>query len=200
MPATVPRDELNLSIPVTALLKGVLYRDSNEIAWQHLLSLTGRVRDYVATIGLDVVIDENQGFAFLRSMPDEQLAERGINRLIPRHSLTRNATLMLALIRKKLLEFDATDSGTRLVLDIGQIRQMMTPFMPTADNEARTADKIDAALNSVVKLGFLRQLPKQDNQFEVRRVITAFVTADWLAEFDCEFTQHTQRSDVEAPQ
>lgn len=196
---TVPRDELNLSIPVTALLKGVLYRDTNELAWQHLLGLTNRVRDYVATIGLDVVIDDAQSFAFLRSMPEDALAERGINRLVPRHTLTRNVTLLLALVRKKLLEFDATDAGTRLVLDIAQIRQMMSPFMPTGDNEARTADKIDAAISSVVKLGFLRSLPKQDGQYEVRRVITAFVTADWLADFDRQFTRHADPAAAAQP-
>lgn len=103
-PAAVTHDQLNLSIPVTALLKGVIYRDTDEIAWTHLMGLTSRVCDYVSTIGLDVVVDDSQGFAYLRSRPEEELEDRDIPRLIPRHSLTRNATVLLVLLRKKLLE------------------------------------------------------------------------------------------------
>lgn len=190
MTRAVPQDQLNLSIPVTALLKGVLYRDANEIAWHHLQGLVSQVRDYVSTLGLDVVVDDNQGFAFLRSLPEEELAERGIGRLIPRHRLSKSTSLMLALLRKKLLEFDATGSGTRLVLDSQQIRQLMQPFMPTGDNETQAVDKIDATITKVVDLGFARRIPKQEGQFEVRRVISAFVTADWLADFDEIFSQY----------
>ena len=192
MTRPVPREQLNLSVPVTALLKGVLYRDANEIAWQHLQGLASKVSDYVSTLGLDVVVDENQGYAFLRSKPDEELVERGIGRLIPRHRLSKNTSLMLALLRKKLLEFDATDSGTRLVLDIQQIRQMMAPFMPAGENEAQVIDKVDGTLTKVVELGFARRIPKQDSHIEVRRVITAFVTADWLADFDEHFNQYAR--------
>lgn len=184
MTAPVSGAQLDLSVPVTALLKGVLYRDANEVAWHHLQGLRNQVSDYVSIMGLTVVIDESAGYAFLRSLPDEELADRSIGRLIPRHRLTRNVSLLLALLRKKLLEFDATDSGTRLILGIDQIRQMMQPFMPTGDNETRTIDKIDGAMTKVVELGFARRIPRQDGQYEVRRVITSFVTADWLAEFD----------------
>ncbi|MBQ7803051.1 DUF4194 domain-containing protein [Rhodococcus sp. (in: high G+C Gram-positive bacteria)] len=193
MTRTVPRDQLNLSIPVIALLKGVLYRDTNEIAWQHLQGLIAQVGDYVATIGLDVVVDVNEGYAFLRSLPDEELAELGISRLIPRHRLSKNTSVMLALLRKRLIEFDSTDStdsGSRLILGIEQIRRMMQPFMPTGDNEAQTTDKIDTILAKVVELGFVRRIPKQDDQFEVRRVISAFVSADWLADFDNDLIQY----------
>jgi len=192
MTRAVLRDQLNLSVAVTALLKGVLYRDANEVAWQHLQGLTSQVSDYVSTLGLNVVVDENQGYAFLRSLPDEELAERGIGRLIPRHRLSKNTSLMLALLRKKLLEFDATDAGTRLILGIEQIRQMMEPFMPAGENQAQTVDKIDSTLTKVIELGFARRIPRQEDQFEVRRVITSFVTADWLADFDENFTQHAQ--------
>ncbi|MFT3715654.1 MAG: DUF4194 domain-containing protein [Gordonia sp. (in: high G+C Gram-positive bacteria)] len=188
MTRAVPRDQLNLSIPVTTLLKGVLYRDANETAWLHLQGLSTQVGDYVSTLGLEVVVDENQGFAFLRSLPDEELEERGIARLVPRHRLSKNTSLMLALLRKKLLEFDASDAGTRLVLDIEQIRQLMQPFMPSGENQAQAVDRIDATLSKVVDLGFVRHVRKQEGQYEVRRVISAFVTADWLADFDENFT------------
>ena len=54
-------------------------------------------------------------------------------------------------------------------------------------NEARLIDQIDAHLGKVIELGFLRRLkvgPGQPTMVEVRRILKAFVDAQWLAEFD----------------
>ncbi len=97
---------------------------------------------------------------------------------------------MLALLRKKLAEFDATDGGFRLILSRDQIVDMMTMFMATSSNEARTVDMIDRTIGKVVELGFLRRLPKQDDQLEVRRVLKAFVDGQWLSDFDARLAEY----------
>ena len=59
MSASPPaRAELSLPLAVTQLMKGVVYRDTHEAAWRHLLQLQPQVRDYVAVMGLIVVVDE----------------------------------------------------------------------------------------------------------------------------------------------
>lgn len=58
--------EPDLSSAVITLMKGVVYRYTHERAWKHLLQLQPRVRDYVEVLGLQVVIDEAEGYAFLR--------------------------------------------------------------------------------------------------------------------------------------
>lgn len=66
-------EDADLSIAVTQLMKGVVYRDTHEVPWNHLTALQGQVRDFVAVMGLTVLIDEAEGYAFLRSRPtDEQ--------------------------------------------------------------------------------------------------------------------------------
>ncbi len=60
----------------------------------------------------------------------------------------------------------------------------MRLFLPQTGNEARLLDRMDAHLNKVVELGFLHRLRGQENQFEVRRILKAFVDAQWLAEFE----------------
>jgi hypothetical protein len=187
----VSRSELSLPLVVTHLMKGVVYRDSHEQVWQHLVQLVPRVSDYVATMGLTVVVDEAEGYAFLRSKPDDPDDDSPpIPRLIARHALSFHTSLMLALLRKKLAEFDATDDGFRLILSRDQIVDMMTMFMSTSSNEARTVDMIDRTIGKVVELGFLRRLPKQDDQLEVRRVLKAFVDGQWLSEFDARLADY----------
>lgn len=49
------------------LLRGVVYADTQPAAWNALLALPAQVRDYLSTIGLDVVIDEAEGMPFCRT-------------------------------------------------------------------------------------------------------------------------------------
>lgn len=187
----VSRNELSLPLVVTHLMKGVVYRDSHEQVWHHLVQLVPRVSDYVATMGLAVVVDEAEGYAFLRSKPDDPDDDSPpIPRLIARHALSFHTSLMLALLRKKLAEFDATDDGFRLILSRDQIVDMMAMFMAASSNEARTVDIIDRTIGKVVELGFVRRLPKQDDQVEVRRVLKAFVDGQWLSDFDARLAEY----------
>ena len=112
-------------------------------------------------------------------------------RLVQRRPLSFPVSLILVLLRKKLAEFDATSGDTRLVIGRDDIADQMRLFLPDTANEARLLDRMDTHLNKVVELGFLRRLRAQDGHFEVRRVLKAFVDAQWLDEF-------TQRLDTYA--
>ena len=60
----------DLSTLVISLLKGVVYRDDDPVLWSALLNLQPRVRDHVAVLGLQLSVDEAEGYAFLRSRTD----------------------------------------------------------------------------------------------------------------------------------
>jgi hypothetical protein len=189
-------NEPELSLAVTQLMKGVVYRDTHERAWRHLLQLQPQVRDYVAVLGLQVVIDEAEGYAFCRQRPpdgardDGAAAEESLPRLIPRRPLSFHVSLLLALLRKKLAEFDARGGDTRLMLSRDQIAEMMRVFLPATSNEARLADKIDSYIGKAVDLGFLRPAKNREPVYEVRRILKAFVDAQWLADFDARLAEY----------
>lgn len=176
---TGPHSNHQLSQLVVPLLKGVLYRDHSETGWQALLGLQSQVRDYLSVLGLELIIDEAEGYAFLRSCDRDD--ENEIPRLVSRRPLSYGVSLMLALLRRKLVEFDASGGGTRLILHRDEILEMMSVFTAGSTNEVRARDKIIQDLERVVKLGFCRRLRGQDDQFEVSRVIKAFVDAQWLS-------------------
>ena len=178
--------EPDLSSAVITLMKGVIYRDTHERAWKHLLQLQPRVRDYVEVLGLQVVIDEAEGYAFLRQRPSEEDEADPVPRLIPRRALSFHVSLLLALLRKKLAEFDAQGGDTRLMLTRAQIAEMLRVFVPATSNETRLLDQIDAHINKVVDLGFLRATKSAEPVYEVRRILKAFVDGQWLADFDAK--------------
>ena len=183
--------EPDLSTPVVQLMKGAVYRDTHDKAWQQLLQLQPQVRDYVEVLGLQVVIDEAEGYAFLRQRPVDEDDSNQIPRLVPRRSLSFHVSLLLALLRKKLAEFDAQSGDTRLMLTRAQIAEMLRVFLPATSNEARLLDQIDAHINKAVDLGFLRAAKSAEPVFEVRRILKAFVDGQWLADFDAKLAEYT---------
>jgi hypothetical protein len=178
-------ETLDLSAVVVPLLKGVLYQDESPALWQSLLQLQARVRDYVAVLGLDLILDEAEGYAFLRSKPEEEAEGTSKRpRLVTRRQLPFPVSLLLALLRKKLAEFDAGGGETRLILSRDEVVELIRVFLPAGSNETRLIDQVDTHLNKVADLGFVRRLRGQEQMFEVRRILKAFVDAQWLSEFD----------------
>ena len=86
--------ELAVSTAVITLMRGVVYRESHEAVWQGLLRHGAPVRDHFATIGVDVVLDETEGYAYLRSRDEED----ALPRLVQRRSLSYPVSLLLVLL------------------------------------------------------------------------------------------------------
>ncbi len=186
----------DLSTLIILLLKGVIYQDADASLWNALLLLQARVRDYVSVLGLELVLDEAEAYAFLRSRPPNQETDDAavtLPRLIVRRALSFPVSLLLALLRKKLAEFDASGGDTRLVLSRDEIVELIRVFLPETSNEAKLMDQMETHLNKIVELGFLRKLKVATGQtslFEVRRILKAFVDAQWLAEFDLRLASY----------
>jgi len=185
-----------LSVVVVSLMKGIADRESDPVLWQSLIGLQARVRDYIACLGLDLVLDEAEGFAYLRQRPAEEGAAE-LPRLVPRRQLGYQVSLMLALLRKKLAEFDATSGEARLILGRNDIVEMMRVFLAETANQVRLNDRIGADINRVVDMGFLRRLRGTNDRFEVRRILKAFVDAQWLADFDQRLAAYQSHSSSE---
>jgi hypothetical protein len=189
-----------LSLVLIALMKGVTERETDPALWQALLGMLTRVRDHVAILGLDLVLDEAEGYAYLRQRPSQE-GEAELPRLIARRQLGYHVSLLLALLRKKLVEFDASSGETRLILGRDEIVEMMRLFLPDTANQVRLFERIDTSVNRVVDLGFLRRLRGTDDRFEVRRILKAFIDGQWLAELDGKlkaYRMHAQNDQTEA--
>lgn len=196
--------EVALSAVVIPLLKGVVYQENDPSHWNQLVTLDAQIRDYVRVLDLELVLDESEGYAFLRSRepePDKEGVVR-LPRLFPRRQLSFPVSLLLALLRKKLAEFDASGGDARLVLSREEIIEMLRVFLPSQANEARLTDQIESHLNKISDLGFVRKLKARVEAaspaaYEVRRILKAFVDAQWLADFDARLASY--RSHLETP-
>jgi hypothetical protein len=166
-----------MSPVVIALMKGVVWREDDERRWQQMLTLQSRIRDYVAVIGLRLEVDDSEGYALLRQLPD---AGEELPRLIPRRPLSYPVSLLLVLLRKKVAEADGGGAERRIVLRQDELVEMLRQFLPDTTNEARLIDQIAVHINKVRDLGFLRPLRGRDGEYEVVRLVKTFIDAQML--------------------
>lgn len=173
----------NLSLVLITLMKGVTYMETDPPLWQALLGLQARVREHLAVLGLELILDEAEGYAFLRQKPSRD-GEPELPRLVQRRQLSYPVSLLLALIRKKLAESDAQSGDIRLILGREEIFDLVRTFFTDSPNSARLSDRIAGNISKIADMGFLRRLRGSEDRYEVGRILTSFVDAQWLQDFE----------------
>lgn len=155
------------------LLKEPIYREDGDL-W---LTVHGpqqdEIRHYFRQIGQELVVDEGEGYAFIRQLEIE--GEERVPRLVQRRPLSYLATLLLTALREEFLRFDASASdSTRLVKTREELRNLVADFLPETTNQVRDTAKVDAAISRLVELGFISQLGAAERDtFEIMRIVKA---------------------------
>ncbi len=174
----------NISSIIIQLLKGILFRNQHPILCNDLLALQSHVFDYVKVIGLDLDINDDEGYAWLTQIIPDEGEQNPLPRLIARRPLSYPISLLCVLLRKKMAEADNSGDETRVIVSRQDLSNAMLVFMPEKSNEAQVAASINATINKVAELGFLRKLKNDDENLEIQRIISALVDAEWTADFN----------------
>lgn len=175
--------DLAFSRALVTLLKNAVFKESDHAIWDVVISQKVKIDDYMSKIGLTLIVDEMDGYAYLRQRSYVE-GEEEIPRLIPRHALSYPVSLLLVLLRKLLLEFDSSAGDQRFIVTKQQISEHMELFLHDTTNEAKVMADIDKYIDRVEKMGFLRRLRGSEDRYEVQRILRSFVNAEWLNHFD----------------
>lgn len=166
-----------------ALLKGVVY-SHNEKVWDELLRPENEsgVKKYFSDINLHLIIDKSEGFAYLQQKQTEDSDDDEIPRLIERRQLSFHVSLLCLLLRKHLIENDRDNESTKAILTKDEVINLVKPFYKETSNEAIQQRQMEAALKRAIDEGFLRKMKTEDEQYEINRIIKAFINADVVKE------------------
>ncbi|PWU19803.1 MAG: hypothetical protein C5B49_05150 [Bdellovibrio sp.] len=208
------------------LLQGFVTTE-NRKTWETLVLRQEEVRSYFRSLGLFLHFSREDGYAFLKTSPDEKLkpeadedffaghpegeadeagdAENGdlsSISLVRKMPLPFDVSLLLVLLREALEQYDESVSDNyRLILKRADIHEMLKTFYPLpfsgGGDEIKILRRFDSIIMKVVGMGFLKELKKNSGVFEVRRVIKAFISASFLQEMKDEMAKFVKNKNKE---
>lgn len=156
---------LSLGHVIVSLVSGPLYREDTDL-WNRLRLESESVRRHYALMGLEVIIDEDAGYAYLRqadsSVENDNTDAPPLPRLLRRTPLGFHPTLLMVLLRERLLRHDQSAEGEpHLYLDDIQLADLLRPYYPASTDEKRTEAQISRAITRLKEIGILRPLPNR---------------------------------------
>jgi hypothetical protein len=122
------------SIAAVKLLQGAVYMDDAK-GWDIILSNRSRLESYFGRLGLVMVIDEPEGFAYLRQLEEHEFPD-GYDRmpkLIRKSRLGYDLTLFCILLRDELRrhEEQGAEAG-KCIADLDDLFARLRELMPDA--------------------------------------------------------------------
>lgn len=182
------------SFVLARLLLEPIYREDGTL-WETLRAERDTIAHYFRQIGQELVIDEGEGYAFLRQI--EVGGGERVPRVGRRQPLGYTASLLLVCLREELARFDAAPAeSARLVLTRQQLRELVGQFLRESNNQVRDFRTIDAAIRRLEELGFLRAFGSPEAEtFEVMRILKARFGPSELQEVRDRLARHADRRD-----
>lgn len=192
------------------LLKGPLYADEAD-AWDLALRHRRAIDDYMSQLGLELILAEADGLAFLRRRRpgsgaaseagspgegEDEAPDDGLPELVARRELPYTASLLCVLLLEELYRFEASGEGeARLVLPRARIRELALPYLPRKSNEAKQADALDAQINRLAQYGFIRPIKAGSDEYEVTPLLKHKITPRILGEAAARLKAHAGGDD-----
>lgn len=177
------------------LLQDAVYSEEAEL-WATLVRYQQHIENYFQEIGLELVVHEQDGFAYLKQADQEDGG--GIPRLFRRDKLTKGVAIVGVILREQLLDFDQkVHDETKLVIGKNDILALAAPFFPETNDDIRADKRMEAAIHKAEELGLLRKLSgaEGEDRYEVRRIVKARFPVETLKELREQLQQHVHARD-----
>jgi len=178
---------------IVILLKGLFYKSDNEKAWNELIENSfGAIKDYFEVIGLEAIIDESEGYAYLQNIDYDEDDDAVPSKLISNRELSYKVSLLCVLLRKRMVDFDMQSDDAKAIITLDEMKEMMLLFMDIKTDEVKILKEIESSIKKVQELGFLRAVKNQEGFYEIKRSIKAFVDAQWLDAFSRRLEEYKE--------
>lgn len=169
------------------LMQGVIYDDETRL-WTELIKVQELpLRRYFAQIGVQLIIDHAEGYAFLRQRADAAPEDESVvlPRLMRKRNLTIDQSILCVLLRERIEDHTMLDTASREpILEMKEISAMVDVFFKERNTQQRFLKDVKKTVEDLRAMGFLELVPdetKSDGgRFRIKRIIKAFIDADEL--------------------
>lgn len=171
---------------IIKLLQGPVYADDKNI-WRELQGWQSAIQEYFGKIGMELIISEQDGFARVMQPETDENDDNPLPRLMKKQSLNYEATLLAVMLREGLEEFDVKSEGTKFYLTQKEIKERIELFYKEQTNKSKLWKDLSKPITSLINIGILKlnredSVNKDNNQYEIKRIIKAFISNDKLEE------------------
>lgn len=175
------------------LLKGpVEYLEKS--SWEKLLLYKTELTRFVQQLGLSLVLDEEDGYAYLtHSLPDEE-GDSSVS-WIQRRPLTYDESVLLVLLRDMMAEFEVGEVTAReLIKKRREIKEYAELFFKENASRVKFIKELDRLIDKAEENGFLDKTEHSDiadeQKFRIKKIIKAKVDTEILDQFKQKLSEH----------
>ncbi|WP_321298007.1 DUF4194 domain-containing protein [Marinifilum fragile] len=177
---------------VVRLLKGSV--DKNNKIWDDIVLYQPDIQDYISTIGLELVLKKEDGFAFVKQIEDSNGTTLGI---ASRRQIGFESSIILVVLRQSLEEFDSNPTQFQVMekfITNTEIKEEVELFLPEKFNKVKFLKDIDKNIRQIQELGYLKEVQKDNGEikYQIQRIIKEKVTLDVLVEFKNKLEEYVE--------
>ncbi len=171
---------------IIKLLQGPIYAEEKNV-WRDLQAWQSAVKDFFGKIGIELLISETDGFARIMQPEAGEQDETPLPRLMRKVQMNYETSLLCVILREMLEEFDIRSEGTKLFVTQKDIKERIELFYKEQSNKSKLWRELSKPINGLQNIGILKltredPVNRDNNQYEVKRIIKALVTNDKLEE------------------
>jgi|ERR1043165_576759 hypothetical protein len=181
---------------IIKLLQSVIYDDDKKY-WNDILNHETSVREYYTKIGIELILNRQDGYAYLKQMEFAEDDKTRPIQLIRRIPLTYEMSLLCVLLREWMDENEVKMTSEKLFVTGKQVKERIDLFFKDKANRKRLLDKFDSLITQATNLGFLHintedKLNVDNTQYEIKRIIKAKISNEKLEELKLKLKQHVE--------
>lgn len=177
---------------VTLLLSRFVTRAQNRPAWEALLAYEQEIRERLADLFLELVIDRDMEVAFKRQELDED-APKVLRRERP---MSRDASFLLLFLRQ---ECAYTPDGP-VVVNRSQIEEFFRAYREEGDSDrAKFERRVNAAIRALTDLKLLAADQDADYLFTVSPVVVPLLGVDELTRIEAAYQRGMDETGAAPP-
>lgn len=190
--ANLEQYEQPYSKAIIRLLKSPVERSSP--LWDSTIHYQVAIQNFVGTIGLELIIKKDEGFAFLKQMENSDGETLG---LVQRRAVGFEVSIVLIVLRYSLEEFDNNptqyQSHEKFITNL-QIKEELELFLQEGYNHLKFQKDLEKHINSVENLGYLKLVSEKDHTktYQIQRIIKEKISLDDLQEFKGKLNEYLQ--------
>lgn len=186
------------------LLQGPVFEHEGE-RWRRVSHGKADLNGYFRQIGLRVIVDPVEGYAYLEQLPDDEL--RDLPRIVRRRQLSLGATIYGFFLRQELDRAIKDDPNvTRVRRNLRQIRELVAEFFPATNNDSADRKAATGYLTDLAELGFVKRIAESgdgnESEYELTRLLRAkfnpIAAEQFLERIKCHLARRQTRSSHES--